>query len=153
MGASSISNEWVQYYDQFIAFAKEAIDKVPEPKQVCALCWLQGSKDAASLIQANNYRQNIINFVQDIRLKLNNNELIYICAENKWQAEYIDVVNNALLESTRELQPSEFISNEGLVQDTSVTGDGKHLDAASLLLLGERFAVKYLEIVSYVPTV
>lgn len=144
MENSCLEKEWIEYFETFIDFVLSALAKVPDPKQLCALCWLDGVRDSSSV--NTDYYNNLAHFVKTVRVRLNQQNLLFMYAENILSGENIDVVNKASFDSVNGLGSSCFVTNEGL--DFVCCDDGMHLSLESLTLIGRKLACKYIDIVN-----
>ncbi len=146
MGDSSLEKEWIEYFENFIDFVLSALAKVPNPKQLCALCWLSDIGYSSSTVNPNDYHNNLANFVQNVRVRLNQQNLLFMYAENVLLDENTYVANKASFDSVCTLGSSCFVTNDGL---KSVYSDcGMCLSLESLILTGRKLARKYIDIVN-----
>ena len=91
------------------------------------------------------YSNKLINLIKNIRKDLNKNDLPFIVGEiGNWRIttkQNSDSINNVLRNIKNKINNVDYVS----VSDLSHKGDSVHFDRSSQLVLGERYALKYLE--------
>lgn len=146
MGSTSITKQWSieenesSKFRDFVDFVKDAIEEVPEPRQVCCLFWLQGESDTKNAASSNGYGTNLKNFVAKVREELRESGLLFIPSKITWKSKHSVKLNASLETAITDLQPAILVDNEGFVTAEEKQG---HLDTKSILELGKRYSEAY----------
>lgn len=141
-GGSSITT-WYQpgksNYDATIKRAKEA----QRFGRFRAIIWHQGSSDNSAGLLDNfaSYKLNLAKMVQNLRTDLNEPNLFFVLGELSERTEFDQFSANVVQPVASYLSNSDYIVTDG----TNLLPDGIHFDAASNILLGERYAEKIIE--------
>lgn len=143
-GGSSITT-WYQpgksNYDATIKRAKEA----QRFGRFKGIIWHQGSSDNSAGLADNfaSYKSNLSKMVQNFRTDLNEPNLFFILGELSERAEFDQFSANVVQPVATYITNSDYIVTDG----TNLLPDGIHFDAASNILLGERYAEKIINAV------
>lgn len=141
-GGSSITT-WYQpgksNYDATIKRAKEA----QRFGRIKAIIWHQGSSDNSAGLADNfaSYKSNLSKMVQNFRTDLNEPNLFFVLGELSERTEFDQFSANVVQPVASYISNSDYIVTDG----TNLLPDGIHFDAASNILLGERYAEKLIQ--------
>jgi hypothetical protein len=127
-------------YDASLARAKEA----QKHGKLIAIIWNQGSSDNKEAQTDNfvSYKANLKEMVEHFRQDLNEPNIPFICGELSERPDFIDFNNNVVRKIKDFIPNSDFVTAEG----TKLLEDNIHYDAPSAKILGERYALKVLEL-------
>ena len=111
-------------------------------KKVDAVIWMQGEKDARSVVNANRYESNLKRFIMGVRRQLNSPRSVFIMGQiNPEDPAFfmLDTVQQAQVNTVRALPGVKLVSTNGLGK----IYDHVHYDIQGQLELGKRFARAY----------
>ncbi len=142
-GGSSI-NSWIKgakdgYYEKTMDRLKD-VSKWGELK---AILWHQGETDSKN---TDIYQQKLTDFVQNLRTDLNSTQLLFVAGELAYwrgDGEGSTAFNNMIRNISVFIPNSTYVSAEGLSPLIDVTDP--HFDAKSQMILGERYALKIMD--------
>lgn len=140
-GGSSItlwSGSGKTNYDASLRRAKE----IQAFGRIKAIIWHQGSSDNGSGLKDNfvSYKNALKKMVESFRTDLNEPELLFICGDLADRSEF-ERFNQTVVRAVSDYIPNAaFITAEG----TQLLPDHTHFDTKSNIVLGERYAEKYL---------
>jgi iduronate 2-sulfatase len=152
-GGTSLSKDWVPgikgdtksqgpLYRNFLeAFssATQALKEKGHTFVIKGMIWHQGESDAAK--SSEEYKKMLTEFIARVREDLNLPNLPFVIGE---------VYDNGKRDSIRMAQQAvaQSVPNTGFIsaKDTKTWDNGTHFDAASQILLGERFAAEMLRL-------
>lgn len=126
-------------YDASLRRARE----IQKFGRIKGIIWHQGSADNGSGQKDHfvSYKNAMKKMVESFRTDLNEPDLIFICGDLADRPEF-EAFNNTVVRAVGEYIPNAtFISAEG----TQLLPDHTHFDTESYILLGERYAKKYLQ--------
>lgn len=162
-GGTNLFEQWLSpssfgktgvLYTQFINYTNNSIKYLISKNykiNIEGLCWMQGESDSFSVDNATDYAQNLVNFIEDNRKRLDkyssNDGIAFIdayIADNPMYWVYCDLIN----ESKQEVSS---LSELNIVIDTNSYGltcsnepeenvDMAHYDSMSEIKLGHLFA-------------
>lgn len=111
-------------------------------KQVEAIIWMQGEKDARSVSNANRYETNLKRFIMGVRRQLDSPRSVFIMGQvNPEDPAFhmLDTVKKAQVNTQRALPRVKLVFTE----DLSKIYDHVHYDTQGQIELGKRFAQAY----------
>lgn len=115
--------------------------------KIKGIIWHQGSSDNSNGLKDSfvSYKNSMSKMVESFRSDLNESDLIFICADLADRSDFNEF-NKVVVRAVAEYIPfSTFVTAEG----TKLLADNTHFDTESNILLGERYADKYL---NFTPT-
>ena len=130
-------------YDASLKRAKE----LQRFGKIKGIIWHQGSSDNSNGLKDSfvSYKNSMSKMVESFRSDLNESDLIFICADLADRSDFNEF-NKVVVRAVAEYIPfSTFVTAEG----TKLLADNTHFDTESNILLGERYADKYL---NFTPT-
>lgn len=130
-------------YDASLKRAKE----LQRFGRIKGIIWHQGSSDNSSGLKDDfvSYKNSMKKMVENFRTDLNEPGMLFICGDLADRTDFTKF-NNIVVHAVADYIPnSTFITAEG----TNLLSDNTHFDTESNILLGERYAEKYL---NYTPT-
>ena len=136
-GGSSLS-EWEkgsEYYEKTMMRAKEA----QKTGIVKGLIWHQGESDHN---KAELYTQNFARLVTDIRNDLGVKDLPVVVGEIGHWKENSKKINLVISELRNHIEHLDYVATH----DLKSIGDDSHFDSDSQRILGQRYAIKFLEL-------
>jgi hypothetical protein len=114
---------------------------------VKGIIWHQGSADSGTgAPDYTTYKTNMKTMAENFRKELNLPNLPFICGElsdDVVRPEFKNFNVNVIQAVKRYIPNSDFVYANGVV----LLSDGIHFDAPSVIMLGERYADKFLEVV------
>ena len=140
-GGSAIS-AWNQpgksNYDATIKRAKEA----QKYGKIRAIIWHQGESDKGQAANDNYvaYKSNLAKMVNHFRTDLNEPDLYFVCGELSQNEDRKEFNEEVIQKVSTFINNADFISTEG----TYLLADNIHFDAASVKVMGERYATKLI---------
>jgi hypothetical protein len=145
VGGTNLWNDWrptdgVQYIN-FMNAVDNALLSVSEP-EIIGMIWMQGESDAwslhSTLEHAQEYQQNLTNFIQSVRADLGVPDLPFVIGRISQSHLWIwrDIVRQA------QVNVSQTVPNTALVvtDDLPLLTDNMHYNASGTVTLGTRFA-------------
>jgi hypothetical protein len=107
------------------------------------ILWLQGESDVINALSSATYRNNLINIINSLRTKLNNQDIPFIVGEftPEW---YNGTASKVDIEYVLNNLPN-LVGNTSCVQSDGLHGKTTeiiHFDSPSLRILGERYALE-----------
>ncbi len=138
-------------YDEAVRRAKLALEQGPPGKtRLCAALWLQGESDAKDNLHAN-YQSNLLKVVDNLRADLNLPELPFIACtigsfiEGKRPYPRVKEINTILLDLPNLRPRTACVDARDLAGHI---GDNLHYNTESQMIIGPRYAEKYLSLIS-----
>jgi hypothetical protein len=150
VNGTSLWNDWNPadgpQYIGFMNAINDALMSVSDPK-IVGMIWMQGESDGypphSTLSHAQEYEQNLTNFIQSVRADLDVNNMPFVIGQISDEPVWAwgDIIRQA------QLNVSQTVSNTDIVitDDLSILPDGMHYDAAGMVTLGSRFADAMLD--------
>jgi hypothetical protein len=145
VSGTSLWNDWQPTYGvQYINFMNtidNALLSVSEP-EIVGMIWMQGESDAwpsqSTLEHAQEYQQNLTNFIQSVRADLGIPDLPFVIGRISQSPVWTwrDIVRQA------QVNVSQTVPNTALVDtdDLPLLTDNMHYTASGMVTLGTRFA-------------
>ena len=137
-------NQWLPGSPLFLSllrqrgFIKVSANHIAN-KKVDAIIWMQGEKDARSVINANRYEVNLKRFIKGVRRQLNSPRSVFIMGQiNPEDPAFhmLETVKQAQVNTQRALPQVKLVSTEGLGK----IHDHVHYNTQGQIELGKRFA-------------
>ncbi len=135
-------------YEELVAWIDQSLDMLTQQGleyEIVAFAWMQGESDAINYSTACDYYENEKHFVNSLRQRYNSASItggfFFLDAGITTNWKYYTVVNNAKYKLSNNLQRCVFINanaNNLLCQPN----DKAHIDAPSMLKLGQLFATQ-----------
>ncbi|HHT66695.1 MAG TPA: sialate O-acetylesterase [Erysipelotrichaceae bacterium] len=162
-GGSSLSDDWLAesgqapLYTLFVAFVKQKMDylreKYPTTEfNIDSLCWMQGETDATGYNSAQNYKNNLVTFMNNLKNDLadyGGNNMVIIDAGISQVWSYYQTVNEAKENAGSLIDNYHYFStiDMGLEVNKEPAGipDSAHYDSASMIELGKKLATESLK--------
>jgi hypothetical protein len=145
VSGTSLWNDWrptygVQYIN-FMNAVDNALLSVSEP-EIVGMIWMQGESDAypphSTLEHAQEYQQNLTNFIQSVRVDLGIPDLPFVIGRISQSSVWTwrDIVRQA------QVNVSQTVLNTALftTDDLPLKSDNMHYNASGTATLGTRFA-------------
>ncbi|MEQ9553737.1 MAG: sialate O-acetylesterase [Coleofasciculus sp. G3-WIS-01] len=156
-GGTNLAVDWKpggELYSSMMDRVNQAIAEFPIASvnvEIAGFFWMQGESDAYNLIMANQYEQNLTNFITQVRQDLHEPNLPFVYGKvfltGTQQTpfgifRYGDIIRQA------QSQVSEQVPGTFAVEtsDLSQHPDNIHFDSQGLMELGDRFAEEWLSI-------
>lgn len=145
VSGTTLWNDWepeggVQYTN-FISTVDDALSTISEP-EIVGMLWMQGESDAwpsqSTLGHAQEYGQNLTNFIHQVRTDLGVSDLPFIIAQISQSTVWTwgDIVRQAQVNVSQALPNTAIFDTN----DLSLLSDNMHYDAGGTIALGARFA-------------
>jgi len=138
-------------YDEALRRAKLALEQGPPGKtRLCAALWLQGESDTKEALYAN-YQTQLLKVVDNLRSDLNLPELPFIACtigsfiEGKGPYPHVKDINAVLLDLPKQRPQTACVDARDL---TGNIGDNLHYNTGSQVVIGPRYAEKYLALIN-----
>ena len=149
----SSKGETGQLYYPFVLYVNESIKYLKMKKydvEIEGMCWMQGESDSFSPVHATEYKQNLYNFIKDIRNEFSKysskDGLVFVdayIADNPMYWVYCDMVNNSKKEVAKMSLINvivDTIANElTCYKEPENQPDMAHYDSLSEIKLGHLF--------------
>jgi len=145
VSGTTLWNDWRPtdgpQYVNFMNAVNNAMLSISDPK-IVGMIWMQGESDGcpatSTLSHAEDYEQNLIDFIQSVRSDLDVYDMPFVIGQisNEPVWTWGDIIRQA------QLNVSQTVSHTALVitNDLPIGPDGMHYDAAGMVTLGSRFA-------------
>lgn len=137
-------------YDEALRRTKLALEQGPPGKtRLCGALWLQGESDSKEDLYAN-YQTNLLKVVDNLRADLNLPELPFIACtigsfiEGKGAYPRVKEINAILLDLPNLRPQTACVDARDL---TGSIGDNLHYNTGSQVVIGPRYAEKYLALI------
>jgi len=132
-------------YSTFLQIVDDALASLDGQYQphIAGMCWMQGEADSGALDMANDYEQNLVFFIQDMRSHFGLPQMPFVIG----QISEAEVWTYGEIVRTAQLNVSETIAQTGLVVTSDLQlVDSWHYDSAGQIALGRRFAAQMQEL-------
>jgi hypothetical protein len=141
-GGSSITS-WYQPGKPNYDASLKRIKEIVKYGKVKGIIWHQGSADNSAAVADNfvTYKANLNAMVENFRKDLGIPDLFFICGELSDGRPEFDAFNLNVIQTLK-----SYVSNADYIMATGtlLLSDGIHWDAPSVLMMGERYADKFL---------
>jgi len=129
-------------YVNFLATFDAAMAGVEGEYNIEGMIWMQGESDATDLTMANNYADNLRNFIARVREDVNAPDMPFAMGkiDCTWHCSYRDIVRQAQQEVADESDLVHIVETVDLPQNY----DYLHFDASGMRTLGLRLAQRFL---------
>ncbi|MCB4807878.1 T9SS type A sorting domain-containing protein [Tamlana sp. 62-3] len=131
------------YYGEAVARTHEALQELGSGAQLAGIIWHQGESNYARTT----YIAQLSAIIEGFRTEFGNPNLPFIAGEISYENKnYLNFNYDLISNLTSSVSNTEVVSAEGL---TTVPEDDIHFNALSQKILGNRYAVKMLQMMGY----
>lgn len=155
--APSSSGKTGKMYRTFEAFVMSSVKYLEDKNydvEIAGMCWMQGESDSFSTDHATDYKENLADFISDIRKKFDRYAapkgiafVDALIADNPEYWVYCDMVNasKAEVEKLSELNVLVDTSDLSCSEEPEESPDKAHYDSMSEIKLGNMFAEEIIK--------